>query len=398
MKKPLLAGLIGLQLAATAQAATPSAEVMWQMIQQQQAEIERLKAALGEQTAQIQETKVQLNATADAIESVAVSPAASWADKTSIGGYGEHHFNHREDSNDQIDAHRFVLYFAHQYSDDLRFFSEFELEHSLAGEGKPGEVELEQAYIEWDFAENHRVQFGQFLVPIGILNETHEPDTFYGTERNSVESEILPATWWETGVMLRGEIAPGLSYNAAVHSGLEVPTSLRIRSGRQKSAEAIGEDLAFTGRLKYTALPGLELAATVQYQQDITQGDAAFSEDAEALLYEAHAAYSHDSFGLRALYAAWDIDGADFAAGDADKMSGWYIEPSYKLTSALGFFIRYSEFERGDRQLPTLTQFETWDYGLNYWLHPRVVLKADYSDTVGDAEGDAFNLGVGWSF
>ncbi|MCB1668723.1 MAG: porin [Pseudomonadales bacterium] len=400
MKKQLLATIIGLNaaaLTASASAATPSMEEMWELIQQQQAEIQTLKAELGKNTQQIKETQTRVTATADAVESVSSvsTKLASWVERTSIGGYGEHHFNHIEDDNDQIDAHRYVLYFAHQFTDDLRFFSEFELEHSLAGDGKPGEVELEQAFIEWDFADNHRVQIGQFLIPVGILNETHEPDTFYGTERNNVEKEIIPATWWETGVMVTGEIAPGLSYNAAIHSGLEVPNSFRIRSGRQKSAEANAEDLAFTGRLKYTGIPGLELAATIQHQQDITQGSTTFSESAEATLFETHLAYQGDRFGLRALYANWDIDGDDAETAEADSLDGWYVEPSFKITPKLGIFARYSEFERGDK---SDTDYDTWDYGINYWLHPRVVLKADYSDSVGDAESDAFNLGVGWSF
>ncbi|MGV6807463.1 MAG: porin [bacterium] len=399
MNKQLLATVIGLAAAANVAASTPSLEEMWQIIQQQQTEIASLKSQLAGTQQRVQQNEVKTEATLAAVEEVSTGPAAtlaSWAEKTQIGGYGEHHFNHKEDSDDQIDAHRWVLFFGHQFSDNLRMFSEFELEHSLAGDGKPGEVELEQAFIEWDFSENHSLQIGQFLVPVGILNETHEPNTFYGTERNKVESEIIPSTWWESGIMAKGEILPGLSYNAAVHSGLAVPDSFRIRSGRQKSAEANAEDLAFTGRLKYTGVPGLELATTVQYQQDITQGDPAFSEGADATLLEAHAIYNAGPFGLRALYAEWDIDGEDFEMADADSLSGWFVEPSYRLLEDLGLFVRYSEYERGDK---LNKNYETWDYGLNYWLHPRVVLKADYTDTVGDGdEGDAFNLGVGWSF
>jgi hypothetical protein len=183
-----------------------------------------------------------------------------------------------------------------------------------------------------------------------------------------------------------------------VHSGLEVPVSgssaYRIRSGRQKSAEAIAEDLAFTGRLKYTGIKGLELAAGVQMQQDITQGAAI--DDAEATLLTAHAIYNSGNFGFRALWAEWDIDGDDFEIAGADDLSGWYVEPSYKLTEKLGVFVRYSEYDRGNK---LNTDFETYDFGVNYWLNPNVVLKADYTDTVGDGdEGDAFNLGVGWSY
>lgn len=399
MNKSALAIAIAMTAATSANAA-PTMEEMWQIIQQQQAEIERLKGQQSKTQEKLQETEVKVEATADAVDQVSAGPVAKmaeWATKTQIGGYGEHHFNHKEDGDDQIDAHRFVLYIGHQFTDKIRFFSEFELEHSLAGDGKPGEVELEQAYIEWDFAENHRVQIGQFLVPVGILNETHEPDTFYGTERNKVESEVLPATWWEAGVMLLGEIAPGLTYNAAVHSGLEVPTTggsaFRIRSGRQKNAEATAEDLAFTGRLKYTGVQGLEVAATVQYQQNLTQGGF---DEAEALLTEAHVIYQSGSFGLRALWAEWDIDGDEFELAGADSLDGWYIEPSYKLTEKLGMFVRYSEYDRGNR---LDREFETYDFGVNYWLTPNVVLKADYTDTVGEGdEGDALNLGVGWSF
>ena len=358
---------------------------------------------------------MQVLAPEDAVEQGVVgggklAKMAEQAEKTTIGGYGEHHFNHFEDSNDKIDAHSYVLYFGHQYSDDLRFFSEFELEHGIAGEGQPGEVELEQAYIEWDFTQNHSLQIGQFLVPVGIINETHEPDTFYGTERNLVEKNIIPPTWWETGVQLKGELAPGLSYNLAVHSGLEIDTNgvddilgnidekYKIRDGRQKSAKAVAEDLAYTARLKYTGIAGFELGATLQHQQDVTQG---ISNEASALLMEVHASYSNGPFGLRALYAEWDIDGTDFKSIGADQQEGWYIEPSYKLTEKLGFFARYSEYNNKAGSSSSVDT-EAWEYGLNYWLHPQVVLKADYTDFVNDNTGttdsDALNLGVGWSF
>lgn len=402
LKKSFLAAAVGLATLSAQAAETPSMEEMWKLIQQQQAEIQNLKSQLNQAETKIEETEVKVAATADAVEQGAVlasnsklAKLASWAEKTSLGGYGEHHFNHR-DGDDQIDAHRFVLFFGHQFRDDLRFFSELEVEH--AHTGKEGKVELEQAYIEWDYAEKHSVQFGQFLIPVGILNETHEPDTFYGTERNPVEKNIIPATWWEAGVQLHGEVVPGLSYNAAVHSGLKIDTvggDYKVRDGRQGNSEAVAEDWAFTGRLKYTGIAGLELGLTLQHQQDVTQGIS--SEDSDALLTEVHAAYNSGNFGLRALWAEWDIDGDYFEALGADSQEGWYIEPSYKLTEKLGAFVRYYEYNNtaGDS---SSEDNEAWQYGVNYWLHPNVVLKADVTDTVEGSEADSFNLGVGWSF
>ena len=414
MNKSALAIAIAMTAATSAHAA-PTMEEMWQIIQQQQAEIERLKGQQSKTQEQLQETEVKVEATADAVDQVSAGPVAKmaeWANNTQVGGYGEHHFNHFKNGDDKVDAHRFVIFLNHQFNDKVRLFTELEVEHGLVkdtgchgvtaidgqaldcGKKNGGEVELEQAYIEWDFAENHRLNIGQFLVPVGILNETHEPDTFYGTERNNVEKNVIPVTWWETGVQVVGEIAPGLSYNAGVHSGLKMDDGDKIRSGRQKSANATAEDLAFTGRLKYTGIAGLELATTLQYQQDVTQG--ATAEGADATLVEAHAAYQTGNFALRALWASWDIDSDAFELVGRDEQEGWFIEPSYKLTEKLGVFVRYSEWDNNAGNSAD-TEIEQVDFGLNYWLTPRVVLKADVTDQVND-DSDSVNLGVGWSF
>jgi hypothetical protein len=401
MKNPLLSGrtscaifLLGFTNLTLAQNVQPGLEEMWELIQQQQAQIEALQQELGQQEEQIEENTLIATTAIDAAETFSDrGDSNQWYDRVSLGGYAEHHYNMVDEGSDTIDAHRYVLFIGNKFSDELRFFSEFELEHSLAGDGKPGEVELEQAFIEWQYSNNHRLTMGQYLLPVGILNETHEPDTFYGVERNLVESEVVPSTWWETGIMFSGEITPGLTYDAAMHSGLQVE-NFRIRSGRQKSALATADNLAYTGRLRYTGVPGLDLAVSVQLQTDIAQSTLA--EEASATLTQAHLIYQKNDFSLRALYASWDIDNAEFEANGSDQPSGWFIEPSYKLSDKLGIFARYSEVDpaRGDR--PTQLT-ERVDYGVNYWLHPRVAIKADYQDSLEDGS-DAVNLGIGWSF
>ncbi|MBD2858816.1 porin [Spongiibacter sp. KMU-158] len=384
----VLAGaVIAAPLAMAEQA--PSAAEMWKLIQEQQREIERLKQ-------EQKNTDAKVEATADAVESGAMSNG--WASRVSLGGYGEHHFNHFKDKDDKVDAHRFVLFVGNQFSDTVRFFSELEVEHGLVkdtddGSG-PGEVELEQAYIQWDFTPGHSLTMGQFLVPVGIINETHEPDTFYGTERNNVEKDIIPATWWETGVMFSGEILPGLKYNAALHSGLAADPGATVRSGRQKSANATAEDLAYTLRLAYTGVAGLEVAATAHHQQDISQGAAA---DGEANLLEAHIRYTIANLTLTALAAEWDIDGAAFDTAGTDVQEGAYLEASYKVTPKLGVFVRQSEWDNKAGNSVD-TEIEQTDVGVNYWLTPTVVLKADLTEQDGAKDDDAFNLGVGWSF
>ncbi len=393
-KKTLIAiSLSTMCQAAIADSDVPDLKQLWQIIQQQQSRIEQLEA-------QLADTNQQLDATSEAVIEVIENPAPSaslastarWVEKTSIGGYGEHHLNVSSNKDDVIDAHRFVVYVGHQFNDKLRFFSELELEHGLAGEGQPGEVELEQAFIEYDYADQHSIQMGQFLLPIGLLNETHEPETFYGTERNLVEKNIIPTTWWETGTMLKGQLAEGLSYNLAIHSGLNMDPGGKVRNGRQKSANAIANDWAYTGRLKYTAIPGIELGASIQYQADVTQG----LDNSSAVLSQLHAVVNKDRFGLRALWAQWNIHGTTFEQNGRDKQEGWYIEPSFKITNQLGVFARYSEYNN-EAGSSSANANEYFDSGINYWLSPQVVLKADISNHI-NGKNDSVNLGVGWSY
>jgi len=413
MFKKLLIAAIGLSVIGTAQAA-PNLEEMWELIQKQQAEISQLKTQLETTEKRVTETEVKTEATFAAVEEVSAGPVAKlaeWADKTTIGGYGEMHYNNLTSDNsssskEEFDLHRFVLFFGHQFTDDLRFFSELEVEHNVAGEGKNGEVEIEQAYVEWDYTENHRAKAGVFLMPVGILNETHEPETFYGVERNPVEKNIIPSTWWEGGAMFSGEIAEGFSYDAGVHSGLFIDPSkgkAKIRDGRQKVSEAEGDDLAYTARIKYTGMPGLELATTLQHQTDVWQGQAFAGEDeADATLVELHAIYNKGPFGLRALYAHWDIDDViENVKAGADEQEGFYIEPSYRLNEKLGFFVRFSAWDNQAGESSADGEKQQYDVGFNYWLHENVVLKADYrhDNNEGDSEEfSGFNLGVGWSF
>jgi hypothetical protein len=413
MRKSVLAASLSLVSGlAVAESSQPSMEEMWKIIQQQAAEIKALKEDAAARDKKIEITDLKVEATADSVEKVATtaSAASSWAEKTSIGAYGELHYNKLEDQKtgkdtDKIDLHRFVLFVGHEFSDSVRFFSEFEVEHSIAGEGQPGEIEIEQAFVEWDWAQNQQAKAGVFLIPIGILNETHEPDTFFGTERNKVESEIIPSTWWEGGAGLSGELAPGLRYDAAVHSGLFLDDTARIRSGRQKVGNAKADDYAYTARLKYTGIQGLELSATLQYQSDLFQGEEFGGADSvDALLYELHAIYKSGPFGLRALYAAWDIDDGINAVTDrtdADEREGFYIEPSYMITPKLGVALRYSEWDDVRATAGFDMKMEELMFGINYYVSPTVVLKADYQDqdaAEGRAELDGFNLGVGWSF
>jgi len=404
---PVAAALICLVVSPTTLAQQSNAELLAKL-EDMQAQIDDLRQQLEQTQNKTVETDAKIEAVAEVIESGV--PQVAEARKTTIGGYGELHYNNlsaKDPSRDleSLDLHRFVLFFGHEFNDKTRFYSEVEVEHAYVadtGGDTPGEVEIEQAFVEFDLRPGLHARAGIFLVPVGILNETHEPTTFYGVERNNVENVIVPSTWWEAGVGANGRWGGSWNWDLALTSGLQIPTTgsnaFRIRSGRQKAAKAVASEPAVTGRLRYLGIPGLQAALTVQYQFDPSQ----VADDGldDGTLVEAHIDYRRGGFGLRALFAHWDFSGEAVEAAGADKQSGWYIEPSYRLNSHLGFYTRYEEVDAARDQ----DQFNQWELGLNWWPIENVVIKFDYRDRSHDLPGQrgrdftGFDLGVGYSF
>ncbi len=333
----------------------------------------------------------------------AIKEQAKIASRTSFGGYGELHGNWLDDQHgsadkDEIDLHRFVLEFRHEFSDNLRFVSEVEYEHGVAGEGQNGEVEIEQAYIQYDLNNQYSMTGGVFIIPVGILNETHEPGTFYGVERNNVETKIIPTTWWEGGAMLSAKYDSGISYDLAVSSGLKASAADYLpRDARQKVSEASAKSPSLTGRIKYTGIPGLEIGGAINHQVDYSQDTLSTVDD--ATLYEAHAILQRGNFGFKAMYAEWDIQGSGPESVGADRQFGWFVEPSYRIND-VGFFTRYSVYDNKANSSSD-TEVKQWDIGVNWWIHKDVVVKLDYQDqstASGITELDGINAGLGYAF
>lgn len=368
--------------------------------------LDELRAELARQKALIETQQKQLESLASTVEA---APAAKSDNATTVGFYGEMHFNHRDDNDpavgeNNIHLHRFVIFLGHQFSDTLSFKGELEFEG--APDDTEIETEVEQAYIDWQVNDTVSLNIGLFLVPVGLLNETHEPDVILGVERNPVEEFIIPATWWEKGVMARWQAAPGLALDAAIHNGLNgqgaggiaaLGTADGLREFRQEFGGARAEDLAYTLRVKYTGIAGLELGATVQQQENIVQtDDLLFGGEAAATLVEAHADWHWNKIGLRALAARWDIDNALAASNGTDLLQGFYIEPSLKVKENVTVFARYNQWNTAANAVG-LDDSQQVNIGASWWIHPRVVLKADVQDS-NQVAGDGFNLGLGLSF
>jgi hypothetical protein len=359
----------------------------------EQAEIEALRERIDQLENDLDN---KLESMADSLE--IQQQALIFGNSVHLGGYGEMDYNHLDvDGVDdrELDFHRFVIFFGYDFSDSIRFVSELEVEHIIASSSKRGAVELEQAYVEFDIFEGSQAQVGAILMPIGIINETHEPPTFYGVERPIVETTIIPTTWWSNGVNLIYRTDNALRFDLMISEGLKTSESdpFNLKGGKQKGSFADAFDFAVTGRVVYTGMAGLELAAYAQYQPDLDQSaETSYAE--EATLIGGHLIYQLGDFTAKGLYARWDLGGDAAEAAGKDLQDGGYVELAWRPMQAVGFFVRQSAWS----QQADVDAVQT-DFGLNYYPHSDVVLKFDYqlqNDDAGNSDG--FNLGLGYQF
>ncbi len=398
-KKQLSAALVLALFAGNATAVTVEEKI--ELLQQ---EIESLKD-------QVQSAKPNNSATG----------ITGLADRTTIGGYGELNYNSFSGgatAKDKIDAKRFVLFFGHKFNDMVSLKSELELEHAIASSGDKGEIELEQMYLDFHFTDKINSKVGLFLIPSGFLNETHEPPTFFGVERNQVETRIIPSTWREAGVALYGEVLPALKYQVGVTTGFSAKKFddplFGIKSAHQEGQLAEAEDLSLHAALNYTGINGLLVGGSV-FTGDTGQSEPGIG-NARLTLWDVHTRYQTGNWDLRALYARGHLNNAAeindvTARTDAPSaFYGWFAEAAYHAwkSGEMDFapFIRYEKYD-SQASLPfnsvrvDSSKNKVWTVGANFWATPQVLLKADYQvyDEKDEDRGDKrFNLGMGYMF
>jgi hypothetical protein len=334
------------------------------------------------------------------------------------------HYNKPQFRDGILDFHRFVLLVTHRFSDRIRFVGELELEHAVVeGLEEGGELELEQAYLDFLLTRAINVRAGMILVPVGIINERHEPPVFYGVERPLVDTVIVPTTWFEPGAGVHGEIGRGWRYRAYVMAPLnaaEFNADEGIRNGRQKGSEANAGRIAGTGRVEYVGYPGLTAGVSFWSGRSGFEFRPAF--DVPVSVFETDARFARDRLELRGQFARVDIDNADrlndlmqlrtgISPNVARTLRGFYLEGGYRVISGarfgdVGVFTRYENFDtqyRMPASFVPLKEFDrdAWVFGMTLWPDPDVAIKWDYTilrNRSPFAAPNTFSAGLGWWF
>jgi len=178
---------------------------------------------------------------------------------SAFGGYGELTLNDPSNGPAVVDMRRLVLYFGHDFSDNIRFYSEVEVEHAVSSADDQGEVEIEQAYLDGLISRSFNLRGGVILMPVGIVNVYHEPPSFNGVDRPDVDLFIIPSTWREPGVGIFGELTEGLRYQLYLVNGFNAngfTAESAIAEGHQEAQLAHAGDFGAVGRLDYEPMLG----------------------------------------------------------------------------------------------------------------------------------------------
>ncbi len=366
------------------------------------------------------------------------APAASKvyrkASGVSLGGYGEALYQNfakqaqdgsAAEQRNQLDLVRVILYAGYKFSDSILFNSEIEFEHATTGEGaeERGEVSVEFGYLDFKPWQKVGLRAGMVLLPLGFVNELHEPPIFLGARRPEVARAIVPTTWREVGAGLFGETGP-LQWRAYVVAGLNSSgfSDAGLREGRQQGSQSLAEDLALTGRLDYVGAPGLLLGASV-FTGNSGQGASVDGQTIKGrvTLFDVHGQYERRGLWLRALYAQSSVgDAALINAqnglhGDksvGSRQNGFYAEVGYDVLTAhprgqwaVIPFIRYEKLDTQQRLPAGFEKNPARDRkvltaGISVKPVTNVVLKADYQAHPNQARTGVsqFNLAVGFLF
>ncbi|HHJ51081.1 MAG TPA: hypothetical protein ENJ88_09325 [Phaeodactylibacter sp.] len=326
-----------------------------------------------------------------------------------------------------LDAHRLVTTLAYRYNARLRFMSEIEVEHG-------SEIFIEQAWMSWKFHEALRFKAGVLLVPMGIINEYHEPPTYSGVERPLLDTYLVPSTWREMGAGFTGRLpVASLNYQIYVLNGFAsykdgqglLKASSGLRKGRQKAIESFVHNPALSAKLSYYGLPGLEWSASLyagKTQSDLFSGldrrDAKAVARADSsvigtLMLGTAVRFKKGRWNLRAQYiyarlSHTEAYNAFTGAELGSLMQGYYLEAAAEFFRdpakgrALVPFVRYEFYDtnsKTDSHNPNPAyKRHAWFVGAAWKFNTGMALKLDYrwqQSALDSQWNQMLNAGVG---
>ncbi len=348
--------------------------------------------------------------------------SGNYGSAVTVGAYGEMLYNQPEGDNGELDIQRLVLLLGYRFNEKTQFVTELEFEHV-------NEVFVEQAFVNYAVGSNVSIRGGLMLVPMGIINEFHEPTTFNGTERPAMDNAIVPTTWRELGIGVAGRMNDlSLGYQAYVFNGFKsteadseggvsgfLKGSNGLRSGRQKGIKSTVDSPTLSAKLDYYGIRGLRLGLSGYFGQTQAADDVEEIEGANIgiSMIGLDARYAYKRFTARGQFihaSLSDTDAYNTLTGRdlGSALQGFYVEGAFNLLprdkkQKLFAFTRFEKFNTHADTAGDLVANDAYDRtdvttGLTYHLAPGVVVKGDYQIRSNESEVDTknrLNFGIG---
>jgi len=382
-----------------------------------------------------------------------IMPVSIYAQKKSkliVGGYGEvvlsRNFysdnvyrytdptTYAGQTHGRFDIPHAVIYLGYDFGKGWSMQTEIEFEHlgtgsavekeyTEAGEWESeieqgGEVELEQFWIQKSFMPQLNVRVGHMVVPVGGLNNAHEPLNFFTVYRSEGEYTILPSTWHDTGISLWGQVSD-FRYEAMVVAGLDAFMFNRERFigyGHKSPYEyKVANNYGFAARVDNTTIKNLRMSLSGyfgnsmhnSYPNDMKNtryadvkgstfvGAFDFVYNSDYLVIRGNADYGHVSDAAtistikrnlassNAPYKKTPVGEAACAVGIE---SGYDILHLFNVTDKEQKLFIFGRYEYYDSYIPAEDQ-QDYEYtdvnrialGLNWYPIPQIAVKAEYS-------------------
>lgn len=357
-----------------------------------------------------------------------------------IGGYGEVHYNQPLNSdirqNGKLDVHRFILLFGYRFNDRVQFISEIEFEHV-------NEVYIEQFFLQYKINRYLNIRGGLLLIPMGIINEYHEPTTFNGVERPFIDTYIAPTTWREIGFGFTGNIIEAsLKYQLYLVNGfssyngnVNLNGKNGFRKGRQKGAESFISSPNITGKIEYYGIRRLNIGVSGYFgntqstlyngmdKNDMQAKSRADSSVVGMSMLGVDARYRLNGLQLRGQFYYTSITNSeqynaftsvDSVSNDLGRsMMGYYFELGYDLFSLFSGikselipFIRYERYNT-HQSVDEITEANKAynntiiTTGFGWKITPGSVVKTDIQFIKSEADNKysmLYNAGIGIMF
>lgn len=387
-----------------------------------------LVGTLSAQTNKIDTTNQPLNSAQNVLNNTSNK-------KFTIGGYGQidynQGFNDSTSTNGKLDVHRMVVFMGYKFNDRVDFVTELEFEHVK-------EVYVEQAFVNYRINQAFNLKGGLMLIPMGIQNEYHEPTTFNGVERTSVDAHVVPTTWREMGIGFSGNLDKiSLKYQVYAVNGFlgyangggKLRGKDSFRKGRQKGAESTMSSPNLSAKVDFYGIKGLKLGLAGYFgNTQSTLFDGLANNDTTGLAEQADSSvvgmamvgfdlrYQYKAFEARAQVISTTVSNTEeyntFTGKDLGaSMLGYYGELGYDVLSIFNkdakekivLFGRYEYWDTHATVTSELTKNDSYarsaiTAGVTYHVAKGAAFKADYQMFTNEVEGNTpsnqFNMGV----